>query len=392
MSVVTDPRATARSTPSSTTRPPRETRTPESGDGVAGPDDAQVGDRARRAGAEGLAQAGRLAAGVADRQGRRRPSDEAREPHDGRVDLRAQHRLGGVEQLGHVPLVDEDDAVGVVHDPLEPVLGQHDRDPEVVHDAMERGQDLFCGNGIQRRRRLVEHEHPRAGGEEGGDRDTLLLATREGAQRPRAQRREPEEVEGLLDAAADRRRVQTHRLHAVGDLVLDDVRDERRRRVLLDEPDDGREVARSVLGGVESVDGDAARQRAAAEVRHEPVDGAQQRRLAAARGTDDEDELALGDLERDVVEAGSGGAGILHRHVLEGDHGATSRGRGVNQAGDAATSGGEDREQGHGGQLGPLAAGRCPPSRCAEATTRTAAGTAPATTVMVSVHVHRSRR
>ncbi len=81
-----------------------------------------------------------------------------------------------------MPLVDEDDAVGVVDDPLEPVLGQHDRDPEVVHDAMERGQDLFCGNGIQRRGRLVEHEHPGSCGEEGGDRDTLLLATREGAQ------------------------------------------------------------------------------------------------------------------------------------------------------------------------------------------------------------------
>lgn len=84
-------------------------------------------------------------------------------------------------------LVDEDDAVGVVHDALEPVLGQHDRDPEVVHDAVERGQDLFCRNGIQRRRRLVEHEDPRAGGEEGGDRDALLL-TPERVRNARARR------------------------------------------------------------------------------------------------------------------------------------------------------------------------------------------------------------
>src|SRR5207302_2207326 len=39
-------------------------------------------------------------------------------------------------------------------------------------------------------------------------------------------------------------------------------------------------------------------------LRIEAGDGAQQRRLAAARGAEETDELALGDIERDVAEGG----------------------------------------------------------------------------------------
>ena len=84
--------------------------------------------------------------------------------------------------------------------------------------------------------------------------------------------------------SSTRRRITWRRdgqlLHAVGELLLDGVGDEACQRVLPDHADRLRELARRVVGG------DPARRRAraldvaAGEVRHQPVDDAQQRRLA----------------------------------------------------------------------------------------------------------------
>ena len=53
------------------------------------------------------------------------------------------------------------DAVGVLHDALEAVLGEQHGDAEVVHQALQRGQHLLGRTGIERRGGLVEHEHLR---------------------------------------------------------------------------------------------------------------------------------------------------------------------------------------------------------------------------------------
>ena len=65
-------------------------------------------------------------------------------------------------------------------------------------------------------------------------------------------------------------------------------------------------------------------QRAPGEVRHEPVDAAQQRRLAGAGASHHQHELALGHVQVDVGQRGRCGAVVGDRDVLEPDHAATS--------------------------------------------------------------------
>ena len=140
------------------------------------------------------------------------------------------------------------------------------------------------------------------GGQHRADRDPLLLAAGQLGERPVPQVGEPEQVEGLLDALAHHGGCQPQRLHAVGELVLDVVGDEAGQRVLADEADHVGEVARPVGGGVPAVDDDPAGQGAAGEVRHQAVDGAQQRRLAGAGAAHRPAQLALGDGQVDAGE------------------------------------------------------------------------------------------
>ena len=216
------------------------------------------------------------------------------------------------------------DAVGVLHDALEAVLGEQHGDAEVVHEPLQRGQDLFGRTGIERRGRLVEHEHLRVAGEHRADRDALALPAGQRAQRAVPQVGEAEQVEGLLDAAAHDVGREADRLHAVGELVLDHVGDEARERVLRDDADDVGELARRVQPRVAAGDRDPPGERAAGEVRDQAVDAAQQRRLAAAGATHDQHQLALGHVQVDVREHGRRGAVVGDGDVLEADHAATS--------------------------------------------------------------------
>ena len=93
---------------------------------------------------------------------------------------------------------------------------------------------------------------------------------------------------------------------AVGELVLDGVGDEAGDRVLADEADDVGQLARRMVAGVAAVDRHGPGQQTAGEVRHQAVDGSQQRRLARAGAADDEAELALGDREVDVAQRSVG--------------------------------------------------------------------------------------
>ena len=75
--------------------------------------------------------------------------------------------------------MDLDHPVGVLHDTLEAVLGQHHGHPEVVDEAGDGGQHLLGGGGVERRGGLVEDQDPRVGGEHRTDGDPLLLTARE---------------------------------------------------------------------------------------------------------------------------------------------------------------------------------------------------------------------
>ena len=167
--------------------------------------------------------------------------------------------------------------------------------PEVVHQPGQGGQHLLGRNRIQRGRGLVEHEDARARGQHGADRHPLLLATGEVRSGRSRRSEQAEQVERLLDPAAHHVAVDAQRLHPVGQLLLDRVGDEGGDRVLADDADEVGEVAGAVGAGVPPVDEHRAATAAAAEVRDQPVDAAQQRRLAAAGRPDDEDQLSLVD-------------------------------------------------------------------------------------------------
>src|SRR4051812_17558122 len=94
--------------------------------------------------------------------------------------------------------------------------------------------------------------------------------------------------------------------------------------------------------GLATRDGDATRQPAAGEVRHESVDGTQQRRLAAARAPDDEAEFARLDPQVHVAQYRRGGVRIGDGDVVELDHDAAPTGiaRGARGAGNGAAHAG----------------------------------------------------
>ena len=144
-------------------------------------------------------------------------------------------------------------------DAFEAVLGDHDGHAEVVDEAGDRRQHVLGRGRVERRRRLVEHEHARMRGEHRTDRDALLLAAREGAQRSAAQVGDAEQVERLLDPLAHHVGRKAELLHRVGELFLDGVGDEAGERILADEADDVGQVAWLVRAGVAAVDRHPAR-------------------------------------------------------------------------------------------------------------------------------------
>ena len=193
----------------------------------------------------------------------------------------------------------------VLHDPFEPVLGEEHGEAEIVDEAGQDREHVLGRAGIERRGRLVEHEHARRRREHRTDRDALRFAGRQRAERAPAQRGDAEQVEHVLDPAAHHVGRDAEVLHRVRELVLDGVGDEARGRVLTDHTDTIGQLPGRRHGG-DPVDGDAPEQRAAGEVGDEPVHRAQQRRLAGTGLADDEEEVALVDREVDVDERGRG--------------------------------------------------------------------------------------
>ena len=140
---------------------------------------------------------------------------------------------------------DLDHPVGVLDDPLEPVLGQHDGHPEVVHEPGDRGEHLFGGGRVERRGRLVEHQDAGMGGQHRSDGHPLLLAARQLEEGPVPELGDAEEVERLLDPLAHDLGRDGQLLHAVGELLFDGVGHEAGQRILPDHPDHVGQLARA---------------------------------------------------------------------------------------------------------------------------------------------------
>ena len=237
---------------------------------------------------------------------------------------RAEDLLGGA-LLDDVAEVHERGAIGDPVGLLEVVGDDHDRHLRAqLHDLLldHRGRDR-----VERRAGLVEQQDLRPHRERAGDAEPLLLAAGE---------RQRGMVEVVLDlfpepgaAGARRRRraraadlprpLRAARAQPVGD-VVEDAHRERVR--LLEEHAD----AAAQLGHVEAVDVVAVEQDRAAAHRgrgqvDEPVEGAQQRRLAAAGGADQRQHLALAHVQRNLVDRELlpvGDAQVLGAHPLHG--------------------------------------------------------------------------
>jgi hypothetical protein len=82
------------------------------------------------------------------------------------------------------------------------MLGQHDRDADVVNKSVKSREDFFCGTGIKSRCWFIEHENPRVRSKDSTDGCALTLAAAKAPQRSIAQIFQPEEVECFLDASA----------------------------------------------------------------------------------------------------------------------------------------------------------------------------------------------
>ena len=143
-------------------------------------------------------------------------------------------------------------------------------------------------------KRLVEQEERRRGRERPGQRDALLLAARELRRVLVLVTGEPHERQQLVDTAGDGAGLHATRLEAVGDVPTDgQVREE---RVGLE---DDAVVAQGRRQAGDVAAGHAHRARVLAL---EPSDDPQQRGLAAAGWTEEADEFAGADGERDVPQ------------------------------------------------------------------------------------------
>ena len=184
---------------------------------------------------------------------------------------------------------------------------------QLADDADQLSLQRGANDCVDRAERLVHQECPRAGSDRAGDSDALRLPARQlaGMPIPITRRIEPDELQQLVDAPRD--------LVAAPSEQRWNDRNVLRDRHVREEADGLNDVADAppqldgvYLGNVFLVDAYAARIE-----RHEPIDGSQQRRLAAARGPEQHHELAAAALEGDVLDGIAIGVRIPNGGVLE---------------------------------------------------------------------------
>jgi len=178
---------------------------------------------------------------------------------------------------------------------LDLVVGHVDGgDAEPVVELLQRGAHADAELGVQVRERLVHQERLRLAGDRAAHRHALPLAARKLRRTTVEQVIEAEQLRDLVHAARDLRLRRASDLQAVREVLPHaHVRVE---RVALEYHGDVA-AARCEIGDLSAADRDQA-------VRDllEPRDHAQQRGLPAAGRPDQNEELAVGDLERNVVD------------------------------------------------------------------------------------------
>jgi hypothetical protein len=184
-------------------------------------------------------------------------------------------------------------------------------DAEAALQGGDLGAGLHAELGVEVGQGFVHEEALRLADDRPAHRDALSLPAGERLGLAVEVRGEVEDLGGVLDAAADVGPVHAGDLQGEAHVVRDGhVRVE---RVVLEHHGDVA-VLRGDVGDVAVADAD----RPAVDLL-EPGEHPQAGRLAAARGADQDEELAVGDVEVQRVDSGVGRAGVAAGGVVEGD-------------------------------------------------------------------------
>ena len=215
--------------------------------------------------------------------------------------------------LGRAALLDaarahHDDAVRQAQRLVLVVRHVEHRDAELALQAAQLGAHLHPQLGVQVGQRLVQQQQARPQHDGPGQRHALLLPARQVGRQPRREVLETDRAQRLAHALAQLRRRHLAQPQPEGH-VLEGTQVREQRVGLEHEPDVApvRRHAGDVLPGQH----DAAGQR-----REQAGHGAHRRRLAAARGPEQGDELALGHGQVQVLDRGAGLA-VGQRQALE---------------------------------------------------------------------------
>ena len=204
------------------------------------------------------------------------------------------------------------------------MLGDHDAHAGVGQRAQPRGErDRRLR--VELRHRLVQQQQRGPAGERGGQGDALQLAAGELARRPGAQVAGTCLAECLVDPGPDLGRGPGGALERERDLAVDGEHDRAGLGILEDDARPRADLGRARVTRVESGHAAAAAETAAVEVRDEPAERPQQRRLARAARAREQHELAFGELEIDAGERVALGPGRPVANAAQlGEHRSTT--------------------------------------------------------------------
>ena len=185
-------------------------------------------------------------------------------------------------------LVDEEHAVAALERQRGPLLREEDRRAELAGEV----EELFGALRIELRGRLVEQEQRGLEGEHRGEAHSLELPGGQRLGSALGQPLAPNLGERGVHARPDLTRRRADVLEAEGDLVRDRPEDDLVLGILEERRNLACEVGRAEPPGVPAGDHDAALESPAVEVRNEPCERAEERRLAGTGRAEQRDDLA----------------------------------------------------------------------------------------------------
>ena len=209
--------------------------------------------------------------------------------------------VGRRADLGEDAVLENRDPIADPERLVEVVRDEDDRLVKVLLEVDELVLHLGADQRIERREGLVHEEDLRVGAQRAGEADALLHAARELARILVLVAGETDRIDPARGLVAHDRALEAAHLQPVAD-VLDDRAVRHQAEALEDHAHLGAPEVHQRLGieleHVLALDDDLAVRRV-----DQPVEMPDQRRLARSRQAHDDEDLALFDVERDVVQA-----------------------------------------------------------------------------------------